>query len=341
MVSAVGPTLLCGAPRHKGASCLEDQSSATASSLSGRLSSKMSATQFRPWDLQRYALKEVVHPSIKHQCLQIEIHHDIFNDCTVAVKRYLSPWMSSFEEFTSCAASVCNPWNEILALAKIGAAASDSTKPCYEVFLDPSSGDVLLRFLDMPDCDLFQYCHRLGPIGPRREDKAFRMFESLLAEIFKLHKLGFAHGHITAENIWVQQELSSRTRRIAFLELEASTGTSTASRLYAKDDPCAAPEAFTPGYDVKAADLFSCGVLGFALATGRYPWFSTRPGHCRAFDFVSAHGIEKYFSDSRCILARKLGCVSPKYQELLKSLLSLKPEERLIAFEEFSRKDHA
>lgn len=340
MATAVGPTLLCGAPHCKGAFCFQDQSSAMTSSI-GRLSSKLSATHFKPWDLQRYILKEVIHHSKKDQCFQIEFHYDIFSDCTVAIKRYVSPWIkSSFEEFTCCATAVYNPWNEILALAKIGDAASNSTTPCYDVFLDTSSGDVLLRFLDMPDCDLFEYCHRLGPIGPQREDQAFRMFESLLAELLKLHKLGFAHGHITAENVWVQQELSSRNRRIAFLELEASTGTFTASRLNAKDSPCVAPEAFTPGYDVKAADLFSCGVLGFALATGRCPWFSTRPGHCRAFDFVSAHGIERYFANSRCILARKLGCVSPKYQKLLTGLLSLQPEERLRSFEEFSRKDH-
>ena len=28
-------------------------------------------------------------------------------------------------------------------------------------------------------------------------------------------------------------------------------------------------------YDARAADLFACGVVGYVLATGTYPWQST------------------------------------------------------------------
>ena len=34
-------------------------------------------------------------------------------------------------------------------------------------------------------------------------------------------------------------------------------------------------------YDARAADLFACGVVGYVLATGTYPWQSTA-GDCKA-----------------------------------------------------------
>jgi len=84
-------------------------------------------------------------------------------------------------------------------------------------------------------------------------------------------------------------------------------------------------------YDARAADLFACGVVGYALAIGNYPWQSTAGG-CKAFSYVQKNGLPRFFEKrSIAVGSSKVPVsqiLSPGFQAVLAALLELDPAKR-------------
>eukprot|EP00933_Yihiella_yeosuensis_P078701 TRINITY_DN90489_c0_g1_i1.p1 TRINITY_DN90489_c0_g1~~TRINITY_DN90489_c0_g1_i1.p1 ORF type:complete len:212 (+),score=35.22 TRINITY_DN90489_c0_g1_i1:2-637(+) len=201
-------------------------------------------------------------------------------------------------------------------------------------------------FLRTPVSNLLDFFAKLGAPGPEREKKAFLIFKQLLKSILDLHALGLAHGAITADNTWIREISKSRPGvpghpeddyEVVLTGISASSPTWSADKIPNKDEdsmylpPEARESHEAKDFDVRAADLFACGVLGYALATGLRPWYSTKPGSCKAFGFAKSHGPDNFLKEAKCPASRLPSCMSPEYRELLCSLLQMDPQKRLGA----------
>jgi serine/threonine protein kinase len=94
----------------------------------------------------------------------------------------------------------------------------------------------------------------------------------LLAVLVTIHEASWIHCDIKPDNVSMET-LASGERRYTLLDLGAATTTREAnSGLHALGSPAyTAPERFYDGFGAQS-DLYSLGVLGFELATGRLPF---------------------------------------------------------------------
>ncbi|CAK9100736.1 unnamed protein product [Durusdinium trenchii] len=248
------------------------------------------------WDTSRYELMRVLRAASKSWPCQIEIHFDTLEKRTVAVKRFAATWIQAQTNL-----------QEIFLLEKAGGVNFTKSDAALGAFQDAQSGEVLLLCdQELQEC-LFDHCAKMGPPGPAREEEALRILRSLLQVAKDLEK---PHGRIRAESVWLSEMTTSHSFKVLLSDFGSIEEKGEA--------------VFLSESDSLASDLFSCGVLGYALAMGRYPWFSTMPGKCKAFAFVRANGIRSFLADRRCP-ASKEGRMSEEYKEILSCLLEIDP----------------
>lgn len=293
---------------------------------------KLVETALPPWDCKRFQMLRVLRYASESWPCQVELYRDGVDDRIITVKRFPSGWiaesaccqkefMSHLECGLSEALEVRDSLQELFFLENLtcaeSAAGSDSNP---EAFCDLDTGDLLLVCRQVLVDNLFDHVQGLGPPGLERESKALGILRSLLKTALSLHEVGITHGRIRAESAWLQKQLDGSYE--VFLTDFATSGPGTGP------DACyQAPEP-AGSCSQKAADLFACGVLGYALAVGRYPWLSTVSGKCRAFSFAENHGIDRFLQTSKCP-ASKEGCMSADYKAILGSLLNVDPQKRL------------
>jgi len=203
--------------------------------------------------------------------------------------------------------------------------------PVFAMCRDMASGDLILASQKVLDMDLFTYANSQS----KRSEGDWQVFKDLLQAVMTLHKMGIVHGCIRAEAIWLLKRLDAFDRlqlciqdfgmsQSALEEVRAEGGMTSAYQ---------APEVSDPDLgkiDGKAADFFACGVVGFALATGRYPWVSTCTTACKTFAFAKKYGVRQLLQHPRCPATR---CRLPEeYMLILESLLTLDPAMRLMNF---------
>ncbi|CAE7374726.1 KCC4 [Symbiodinium natans] len=239
-------------------------------------------------------------PSCEGLHAQIEVHVDHASGKKVVAKRfsrsYLLDGPRAFRESDAFCGE--DPWTEMFLAMKLGQAGPDRIKgvlPCYGVYRDASDSAILM--LEWASAgDVFEFASGLGEPGPEREAQAAHVLCALLQTVSRLHRLGVAHGDVSAENAIIRMEdgevevaLLDFAMAIHSADLSAVTG--------ARGKPMyRAPETLPENvaYDARAADLFACGVVGYALAIGNYPWQSTAGG-CKAFSYVQKNGLARFF----------------------------------------------
>lgn len=296
-------------------------------------------TNFAPWDGGRYQLMRILRPASKHWPCQVETHWDKVLGSIVGVKRFPSKYISdSPEDFRNPSAK--NPWQEILYMEQMhlkGSAKNHASLECKGIFYDSPTGDVILVCKKVPEGDVFEFCQNLGNPGPEREHHALFVLDAVLRAVQELHNMGIAHGNIRAETVWLHSVGHCQYEALLFdMSLGSPDGLPLPGKKNISDAVYRCPEFSKPGaaviakrqlQDWMAADLFACGVLGFALAMSRYPWFSTAPGACKAFEFARTQGMAKFLSSVSCP-SSKPGAMSPKYRAILAQLLDMDPSER-------------
>ncbi|CAE7267695.1 cdr1 [Symbiodinium natans] len=294
-------------------------------------------------DEGRFTLDHVLRPFARGSKAQIEILLDhAAGDMKILAKRfpcdYLQDDSASFHHSNPQSAE--DPWTEIflgLVLGKQRASREQDVVPVvpsFGVYRDLQD-DVLLLMEWSPGGDLFEISSSLGAPGPEREETATQLLCALLEAVTRLHCKGIAHGNICAENAIlrvvgaeVEVVLIDFAMAVHDTDLSATMGP-RGSLMYR------APETVGDNaiYDARAADLFACGVVGYVLATGTYPWQSTA-GDCKAFAYVQKNGPKKFFDKRTITMGTSKVPVSQvlsaRLQSILAPLLDMNPAERRV-----------
>jgi len=282
------------------------------------------------FDEQRYQFWRLLNPAVRSGG-QIELYLDTLTGSTVAVKRIPAHRLQAF--FTANLVDLEDPWQEMAATTYLGGSGPGRVPgvcACHGAFRS-TSGDSMLVSDYLLGGDLFDVASTLGEPGPGREQQAWPMIRSLLEAVLTIHSRGVAHGDISLENIMRQRGCSMTTALVDFGM--AVTGDLTRTTGVRGKPSYQAPEMHTQlFYDARCADLFACGVAAYALATGSYPWTSTRPGSCLCFGYALRHGIEAFLQRRKISVGgvRKpvSCCLSVTYRQLLLTLLSSEPLKR-------------
>jgi len=288
-------------------------------------------------DPRRFSLDHVIRASCEGLHAQIEVHLDHAHGRKVVAKRFSRGYLNNSPSAFRDSDAFCgeDPWTEMYLAAQLGQAGPDRVQgvlPCYGIYKDENN-DVLLLLEWASGGDVFEFASTLGEPGPSREAKAAHVLCSLLEAVGRLHSLGVAHGDISAENAIIRYEKGEM--EVALLDFAMAVYNTDLSAVSgARGKPMyRAPETVAENatYDARAADLFACGVVGYALAIGNYPWSSTEGG-CKAFAYVQKNGLARFFEKRTIgVGSAKVPVsqiLSPGFQAVLNALLDLNPAKR-------------
>ncbi|CAE6936731.1 Gm7168 [Symbiodinium natans] len=175
--------------------------------------------------------------------------------------------------------------------------------------------------------DLFSWCESRPHPTSDREVEMLPLVAQTFSAVEWLHTLGITHRDLSLENILLTGPSSNALHTVKLIDF----GMAFVGRV------CPPVTSLGPGkpsyqapelhlrreYDGFQADSFALGVVVYAMAVGNYPWQSTKPGRSRIFDWVSCHGISRYFQRNDIVKN-----FSPALIELMAELLQLLPSQR-------------
>jgi len=290
----------------------------------------------------RFNVEQVLRSFSEESKAQIEILSDrSIGGRKVLAKRFPRAYLHDDPESfrISDPGSCDDPWTEVFLAMRLGHGASrvPGVVPCHGLYRD-SGEDVLLMLEWAPGGDLFQLAGTLGEPGPDREATASQVLCSLLEAVTQLHSKGIAHGNVSAENAVLRMD--GATIQVALIDFAMALHDTDLSAVMGARGKLMYRAPETVGehaiYDARTADLFACGVVGYVLATGTYPWLSTA-GDCKAFAYVQKHGPKKFFEKRTLTVgASKVQIsqvLSPHFQSFLASLIEPDPAKRRVLWE--------
>lgn len=147
------------------------------------------------------------------------------------------------------------------------------------------------------------------------EDEAKPLFRQLLETVAYLHSLGISHRDLKPENILMTRDGKLKLSDFGmsrFVDSEGLVSTSCGSSNYAS------PECLSGDrYNGRTTDMWSCGVILYAMITGQLPW--TKRNQAELFEQIKAgdYTIPKYISEDA--------------QSLIRGLMHVDCDERLTA----------
>ncbi|KAK9915501.1 hypothetical protein WJX75_000010 [Coccomyxa subellipsoidea] len=143
-----------------------------------------------------------------------------------------------------------------------------------EVFLTPTHLAIAMEFAQ--GGDLFRYVLRHQPICRLSEPKAKWIFQQLIIGLDYCHQRGVANRDLKLENLLLDRDGCDGTRPLLKIcdfgyskhEMNSSAKTGVGTPIYM------APEIIygSNRYDAKMADIWSCGIILYAMLFGRYPF---------------------------------------------------------------------
>ncbi|KOH01310.1 protein kinase GIN4 [Saccharomyces eubayanus] len=155
--------------------------------------------------------------------------------------------------------------------------------------------------------------------GPLPENEAIRFFRQIIIGVSYCHALGIVHRDLKPENLLLDHKYNIKIADFGMAALETEgklLETSCGSPHYA------APEIVSGiPYQGFASDVWSCGVILFALLTGRLP-FDEEDGNIRALLLKVQKGEFELPSDDE---------ISREAQDLISKILTVNPERRIKA----------
>lgn len=155
--------------------------------------------------------------------------------------------------------------------------------------------------------------------GPLPENEAIRFFRQIIIGVSYCHALGIVHRDLKPENLLLDHKYNIKIADFGMAALETEgklLETSCGSPHYA------APEIVSGiPYQGFASDVWSCGVILFALLTGRLP-FDEEDGNIRALLLKVQKGEFELPSDDE---------ISREAQDLISKILTVDPERRIKA----------
>ncbi|CAI4059520.1 protein kinase GIN4 SKDI_04G7060 [Saccharomyces kudriavzevii IFO 1802] len=155
--------------------------------------------------------------------------------------------------------------------------------------------------------------------GPLPENEAIRFFRQIIIGVSYCHALGIVHRDLKPENLLLDHKYNIKIADFGMAALETEgklLETSCGSPHYA------APEIVSGiPYQGFASDVWSCGVILFALLTGRLP-FDEEDGNIRTLLLKVQKGQFELPSDDE---------VSREAQDLICKILTVDPKRRIKA----------
>ncbi|KAL3235815.1 protein kinase GIN4 [Nakaseomyces bracarensis] len=153
--------------------------------------------------------------------------------------------------------------------------------------------------------------------GPLPENEAVRAFRQIIIGISYCHSLGVVHRDLKPENLLLDNKLNIKIADFGMAALESDDKlleTSCGSPHYA------APEIISGlPYEGFASDVWSCGVILFALLTGRLP-FDEEDGNIRNLLLKVQKGEFEMPEDDE---------ITKEAQDLLARILTVDPKKRV------------
>merc|ERR1711953_1390839 len=249
----------------------------------------------------------------------------------VAVKIMPASWvLHSTTEFAAEHSSESErPWVDIGILRELNKRQFPHVCELLGVFHDEDRTYVVQSFATRGD--LFSWAIDAPDLGSQREIAMLPVVTQIFEAVGALHQLGIAHQDISVENLLLT-DVGCNDIRVKLVDFgQASVGReSQADRRRTGKSSYQAPEIHVyANYDRFSADVFSLGVVIYAMALMDYPWKSTCKGTCKDFDYACKHGIRLFF-DNRTV---KTACsvteiLSAELLELLHDCLNLRPVAR-------------
>jgi carbon catabolite-derepressing protein kinase len=169
-----------------------------------------------------------------------------------------------------------------------------------------------LIFVVMEFCsggELFQY---LVDHGRLRDGDCRRLFAAIVSAVAHLHSRGIAHRDLKPENILLGDGLVPKLADLGLCRMVSGDALMTT--------PCGSPHYAAPevlsgkGYDGRASDIWSLGVVLFVMATATVPWRSTTQA--------------RLFAEIAQAEYRIPGYLSPELRDLIRAMLNVSAGER-------------
>ncbi|SCW03039.1 LAFE_0G01596g1_1 [Lachancea fermentati] len=182
----------------------------------------------------------------------------------------------------------------------------------YDVWETNSNLYMVLEYVEKGE--LFNLLVERGPLP---ENEAVRFFRQIIIGISYCHALGIVHRDLKPENLLLDHKFNIKIADFGMAALESKDKlleTSCGSPHYA------APEIVSGlPYHGFESDVWSCGVILYALLTGRLP-FDEEDGNIRNLLLKVQSGEYEMPGDDE---------ISPEAQDLIARILTVDPERRM------------
>jgi len=151
----------------------------------------------------------------------------------------------------------------------------------------------------LADCDLFDYIQRRGPLS---EDQARPMFAGLVSGLEAMHGAGYCHRDLKLDNVFLSRAADGTPNQVLLGDLGAAVPCDTEDDMDANllCDPCGSPSYAAPevtqmwsprsggtGYKGQQADVWSSGIVLYAMVAGEFPFEAASPSHLRFTRFTA------------------------------------------------------
>jgi carbon catabolite-derepressing protein kinase len=180
--------------------------------------------------------------------------------------------------------------------------------PIVEVIYDAQMIYVIMEYCS--GGELFQY---LVDHGRLRDSELRRMFSTIVCAVAHLHSRGIAHRDLKPENILLTARLVPKIGDLGLCRQISGDALMTT--------PCGSPQYAAPevlagkGYDGRASDVWSLGVVLYVMATATMPWRS-----------ASHAGLLQEIGTAKFSVP---GFVPPLLRDLIRKMIVVDPANRV------------
>lgn len=256
------------------------------------LSTLMEAVEIGTWQPDRFEMEAKLMDAPRNHGSVLRMF-DTLDSGYVAVKQMPRDWVcSSHAEFVQQHSEETErPWVDFACLKFLSGIRYPYTCRLVGIFSDESYTNMVMGLAS--EGDLFSWSSDLDvDPGPEREELCRPIAFQVLDAVRHLHDLGLVHRDISAENILLHGEGERDELKVQLIDFGMCTPCRLSQGLPRGKPSYQAPEVHGgEAYDGFLSDTFSTGVVLYMLLMQQYPWLSTKPGGCKAFEFYSRRGM--------------------------------------------------
>jgi serine/threonine protein kinase len=252
----------------------------------------------------------------------------------VAVKsvdlRWLGTSPAEYQRLHPCAIEF--PWQDLCILKQLNAMDFPYAVQLHGLFMDNEKAYMMTSFADGGDLFSWSTSSKAAKLGREREALVRPIARSIFEGVQWLHDLGIAHRDLSLENILLT-DTRGPIPQVKIIDFGMATLKPRCCRGLRGKRSYQAPEMHDNGfYDGFLADSFALGVMLFGMTSQKYPWRSTQPGVCSAFDLFKCRGLTALLS-LRAFRNEEgklfFDIASGSLKSLLRGLLAIQPHARM------------